>query len=47
MPGSLQGGGLGDLAVFWGFGMKNHPKKKFQNVFRDTLEGINGVSGWF
>ena len=32
-------GGLGDLAVFGGFGVKNHPKKKFLNVFWDTLGG--------
>ena len=32
-------GGLGDLAVFGGFGVKNHPKKKFPNAFGDTLWG--------
>ena len=32
-------GGFGDLAVFGRFGVKNHPKKKFPNVFGDTLGG--------
>ena len=41
MPSSLQGGGgvFGDLAIFGRFGVKNHPKKKFPNVFGDTLGG--------
>ena len=29
----------GDLAVFGRFGVKNDPKKKFPNVFGDTLGG--------
>ena len=32
-------GGLGDLDVFGRFGVKNDPKKKFPNVFGDTLGG--------
>ena len=32
MPSTLRGG-FGDLAVFGGFGVKNHPPKKFWNVF--------------
>ena len=40
-------GGLGDLAVFGRFGVKNDPKKKFPYVFGDTLGGINDVFGWF
>ena len=28
MPGSLQGGGVGNLAVFGEFGVKNHPEKE-------------------
>ena len=31
--------GLGDLAVFGGFGVKDHPIKKFPTVFGDTLDG--------
>ena len=30
-------GGFGDLAVLGVFGVKNHPKKKFENVFGGTL----------
>ena len=33
-------GGLGDLAVFGRFGVKNDPEKKFPNVFGDTLGGV-------
>ena len=33
------GGCFGHLAVLGGFGVKNHPKKKFRNVFGDTLGG--------
>ena len=42
-------GRLGDLAVFGRFGVKNDPKKKFPNVFGDTLGGggIYDVFGWF
>ena len=45
MPSNLPGGvwGLGDLAVFGRFGVKNDPKKKFPNVFGDTL-GVWGLS---
>ena len=32
-------GGLGDLAVFRRFGVKNDPKQKFPIVFGDTLGG--------
>ena len=32
-------GGLDDFAVFRRFGVKNDPKKKFPNVFGDTLGG--------
>ena len=32
-------GGLGDLPIFGQFGVKHKPKKKFPNVFRDTLWG--------
>ena len=32
-------GGLGDLAVFVGFGVENQPEKKFPNAFGDTLDG--------
>ena len=32
-------GRVGDLAVLGRFGMKNDPKKKFPNVFGDTLGG--------
>ena len=32
-------GGLGDLAIFGRFGVKNDRKKKFPNVFGDTLGG--------
>ena len=39
MSSSLQRG-FGDLAVLGGFGVKNHPKKKFQNVFGITLGGV-------
>ena len=41
MPSNLPRGvwGLGDLAVFGRFGVKNDPKKKFPNVFGDTLGG--------
>ena len=41
------GGGLGDVAVFGRFGVKNDRKKKFPNVFGDTLGGIYDVFGWF
>ena len=34
MPSSLRGW-FGDLAVFWGLGVENHPQKKFRNVFGD------------
>ena len=44
MPTSLQGE---DLAVFGRFGVKIAPKKKFPNVFGDTLGGIYDVFGWF
>ena len=37
----------GDLAVFGRFGVKNDSKKKFPNVFGDTLGGIYNVFGWF
>ena len=30
-------GGVGDLAVFGRFGVKNDPKKKFPYVFGDTF----------
>ena len=36
---ACKGGGLGDLAVFGRFGVKNDPKKKFPNMFGDTLGG--------
>ena len=39
MPSNLPRGGFGDLAVFGRFGVKNDPKKKFPNVFGDTLGG--------
>ena len=32
-------GGSGDIAVFGGFGVKNHPKQKFPNAFGNTLGG--------
>ena len=32
-------GRVGDLTVFGRFGVKNDPKKKFPNVFGDTLGG--------
>ena len=32
MPSSLRAG-FGDLAIFWGFGVKNHSEKNFLNVF--------------
>ena len=32
-------GGFVELAVLGGFGVKNHPKKKFRNVFGGTWEG--------
>ena len=40
-------GGLGDLAVFGGFGVKNHPKKSFQMCLGILRGGIYDVSGWF
>ena len=33
-------GRVGDLAVFGRFGVQNDPKKKFPNVFGDTLRGV-------
>ena len=39
MP-SSQTGGFGDLAVLEGFGVENHPKKKFQNVYWGYFGGL-------
>ena len=42
-----KGGGLGDLAVFGRFGVKNDPKKSFQMYLGILSGGIYDVSGWF
>ena len=40
-------GGLGDLAVFGRFGVKNHPKKGFQMRLEILWTSIYDVSRWF
>ena len=40
MPSSLQGGGLGDLAVFGRFGVKNDLKKKVSKCVWGYIGGV-------
>ena len=40
MPSNLPGGGGGGITRFWGLGGEKSPKKKFPNVFGDTLGGV-------
>ena len=47
MPSNLPGGGIGDLAIFGGSGVKNHLKKSFQMYLGILWGGIYDVSRWF
>ena len=40
MPSSVQWGGVGDLAVLEGFGVKIHPKKKVSECVWGYLGGV-------
>ena len=40
MPSSLRGGGVGDLAVFGGFGVKKHPEKKVSECVWGYFGGV-------